>query len=87
MATTLIRSRAMLSPTKGAYRVETVPDRAVLQEDGLIAAVGSFEALHARYRDTPVLGTGNEVLLPGFVNAHHHVGLTPVQLGSPDMPL
>jgi len=27
------------------------------------------------------------VLLPGFVNAHHHVGMTPVQLGSPDMPL
>ena len=27
------------------------------------------------------------MLLPGFVNAHHHVGLTPVQLGSPDMPL
>jgi len=25
--------------------------------------------------------------LPGFVNGHHHVGLTPVQLGSPDMPL
>jgi cytosine/adenosine deaminase-related metal-dependent hydrolase len=26
-------------------------------------------------------------MLPGFVNGHHHVGLTPVQLGSPDMPL
>ncbi len=30
---------------------------------------------------------GNEIMLPGFVNGHHHVGLTPVQLGSPDMPL
>ena len=35
----------------------------------------------------PVIGTGNEIMLPGFVNGHHHVGLTPVQLGSPDMPL
>ena len=35
----------------------------------------------------PVIGTGNEILLPGFINGHHHVGLTPVQLGSPDMPL
>ena len=26
-------------------------------------------------------------MLPGFVNGHHHVGLTPVQLGSPDLPL
>ena len=36
---------------------------------------------------SPVIGSGNEVMLPGFVNGHHHVGLTPVQLGSPDMPL
>jgi len=35
----------------------------------------------------PVLGTGRQVLLPRFVNAHHHIGLIPVQLGSPDMPL
>jgi cytosine/adenosine deaminase-related metal-dependent hydrolase len=35
----------------------------------------------------PVIGNGKEILLPGFVNGHHHVGLTPVQLGSPDMPL
>ena len=34
-----------------------------------------------------MIGTGEEILLPGFINGHHHVGLTPVQLGSPDMPL
>ena len=33
------------------------------------------------------LGSPDHVVLPGFVNGHHHVGLTPVQLGSPDMPL
>lgn len=27
------------------------------------------------------------VMLPGFVNSHHHVGLTPLQLGTPDLPL
>lgn len=27
------------------------------------------------------------MVTPGFVNAHHHVGLTPLQLGSPDLPL
>ena len=41
----------------------------------------------ARHPDAPVIGDGEQVLLPGFVNGHHHVGLTPVQLGSPDMPL
>ena len=87
MGTTLIRSKAALNPTAGQYAVATIADGAVLQEDGVIAALGTYEDLHRRYPGTPVIGTGNEVLLPGFVNAHHHVGLTPVQLGSPDMPL
>ena len=87
MAQTLIRSKAALAPTAGAYDVKTIPDGAVLQDDGIIAEVGSYEALHRKYPNTPVVGTGNEILLPAFVNGHHHVGLTPVQLGSPDMPL
>src|ERR1700752_3491890 len=29
----------------------------------------------------------DHVVLPGFVNAHHHVGLTPLQAGSPDRHL
>lgn len=85
--TTLIRSKAALCPTAGAYDVKTLPDHAVIQEDGIIVESGTYEALHRKYPNTPVVGTGDEILLPGFVNGHHHVGLTPLQLGSPDMPL
>jgi 5-methylthioadenosine/S-adenosylhomocysteine deaminase len=87
LATTLIRSRAMISRTIDRHHWEEVSDGAVLQEDGVIVATGTYEALQKRYPNTPVLGTGKEIMLPGFVNGHHHVGLTPVQLGSPDMPL
>ena len=87
MTVSLIRSRAMITRTLDRQRWEELADGAVLQEDGVIAAVGTYADLSRRYPDAPVLGSGNEVLLPGFVNAHHHVGLTPVQLGSPDMPL
>jgi 5-methylthioadenosine/S-adenosylhomocysteine deaminase len=87
LATSLIRSRAMISRTIDRHRWEEVTDGAVLQEDGVIVATGTYEALKKRYPNTPILGTGKEILLPGFVNGHHHVGLTPVQLGSPDMPL
>jgi 5-methylthioadenosine/S-adenosylhomocysteine deaminase len=87
LATSLIRSRAMISRTIDRHLWEEVTDGAVLQEDGVIVAIGTYEALKKRYPNTPVLGTGREILLPGFVNGHHHVGLTPVQLGSPDMPL
>jgi cytosine/adenosine deaminase-related metal-dependent hydrolase len=77
----------MISRTIDRHHWEEVTDGAVLQEDGVIVTTGTYEALKKRYPNTPVLGTGKEILLPGFVNGHHHVGLTPVQLGSPDMPL
>jgi len=59
----------------------------VLQEDGIIVETGTYHDLSRRFPDAPVIGSGNEIMLPGFVNGHHHIGLTPVQLGSPDMPL
>jgi 5-methylthioadenosine/S-adenosylhomocysteine deaminase len=87
MGTSLIRSRAMIIRTEGRHAWQEIADGAVLQEDGIIAAIGTYDDLHRRYPTMPVIGTGREILLPGFVNGHHHVGLTPVQLGSPDMPL
>jgi len=87
MTASLIRSRALITRSIDRERVEEIPGGAVLQEDGVIAAVGTFDDLRKRYPHTAVVGTGREILIPGFVNGHHHVGLTPVQLGSPDMPL
>jgi 5-methylthioadenosine/S-adenosylhomocysteine deaminase len=87
MATSLIRSRIMITRALDRYRWEEIPDGAVLQEDGIITATGSYAQLKSKNPHVPVFGTGDEILLPGFVNGHHHIGLTPVQLGSPDMPL
>lgn len=87
MAVSLVRSRSMMTKVVSRSSWEEVADGAVLQEDGIIAEVGTYDDLHRRHPTVPVIGTGREILLPGFVNGHHHVGLTPVQLGSPDMPL
>ena len=87
MAASLIRSRAMITRTLSRTECEEIADGAILQEDGIITAVGTYAELSAKHPAVPVIGTGREILLPGFVNGHHHVGLTPVQLGSPDMPL
>jgi len=87
MATSLVRSRAAITGTKDRFTWNEIKDGAVLQEDGVIVDVGTYDDLHRKHPTVPVIGTGKEVLLPGFVNGHHHVGLTPVQLGSPDMPL
>ena len=87
MPTSLIRSRATITGVKDRFTWNEIKDGAVLQEDGVIVAVGTYDDLHRKHPTVPVIGTGKEILLPGFVNGHHHVGLTPVQLGSPDMPL
>ena len=87
MPASLIRSRAMITHAQDRHRWNEVRDGAVLQEDGIIAEIGTYAKLSRKHPELPVIGSGNEILLPGFVNGHHHVGLTPVQLGSPDMPL
>ncbi len=87
MSSSIIRSRATLTRTLDRHRCETIADGAVLQEDGIIQEVGTFADLSRRLPGTPVFGTGREIMVPGFVNAHHHVGLTPLQLGAPDMSL
>ena len=87
MTTSIIRSRAMITRAIDRAACEEVIGGAVLQEDGVILETGTYEDFARRFPTTPVQGSGNEIMLPGFVNAHHHIGLTPVQLGSPDMPL
>jgi 5-methylthioadenosine/S-adenosylhomocysteine deaminase len=83
----IIRSKSMITGVKNRTEVSIVEGGAVLQRDGIIAEVDTFERLRQRFPDAPVIGSGAQILFPGFVNSHHHVGLTPLQLGSPDMPL
>jgi 5-methylthioadenosine/S-adenosylhomocysteine deaminase len=87
LSASLIRSRAMITHAIDRHSWNEVAGGAVLQEDGVIAAIGTYAELSAKHPSVPVVGTGREILLPGFINGHHHVGLTPLQLGSPDMPL
>ena len=87
MAASLIRSRAMITHAIDRHRWAEIADGAVLQEDGTITAIGTYAELSRQHPTVPVIGSDNDILLPGFINGHHHVGLTPVQLGSPDMPL
>ena len=62
-------------------------DAGILIRDGVIARLGPVEELRAASPEAVVEGGPRFAITPGFVNAHHHVGLTPLQLGSPDHPL
>jgi 5-methylthioadenosine/S-adenosylhomocysteine deaminase len=87
MPASLIRSRALITEALDRHRWNEIADGAVLQEDGTVTAIGTYAELGRKHPNVPVIGAGNGILLPGFINGHHHGGLTPVQLGSPDMPL
>jgi 5-methylthioadenosine/S-adenosylhomocysteine deaminase len=87
MPSSLIRGKYVVARVESRTQARVILDGAVFQRDGVVVEVGPCEELRARHRPDEVLGSGEEVVLPGFVNAHHHVGLTPLQLGSPDHPL
>ena len=87
MSASIVRAKHVITGVKDRHEWNQIDDGAVLVEYGRVRAIGPFSEIQAAHPDLPVHGTGRQILLPGFVNGHHHIGLTPVQLGSPDMPL
>ena len=87
MAATLVRGKYIITRVTGPASAETLTESAVLVQDGAIAEIGSFQELKAAHPETEVVGSSNYVVMPGLVNDHFHVGLTPFQLGAPDLPL
>ncbi len=87
MASTLLRGKYVICKVTGPSSAEVVSDGAVLQRDGEIVEVGAYQDLKARHPDAPVIGGPRYVVMPGLVNDHFHVGLSPFQLGAPDLPL
>jgi 5-methylthioadenosine/S-adenosylhomocysteine deaminase len=67
--------------------VHSVTDGAVLVADGQVLAVGPTQRLRAENLEVPTVGGPQFVALPGLVDSHHHVGLTPTQLGVPSESL
>ena len=87
MKAILVKGRAVIRGVDATGQVEEVTGGALLIRDGEIAALGTTADLSRQAPEAAVVGGDDFVVLPGFVNAHHHVGLTPLQLGSPDLPL
>lgn len=87
MPSSLVRGRYVICHARDERNPLIVEDGAVFQSQGSIVDIGKFDDLAKKYAPDEILGDAESVVLPGFVNAHHHVGLTPFQLGSPDRKL
>lgn len=84
---TLILGAHVLTGFDSESRAQWRPDSGVVVRGGAIREIGRTDDLAGRYSSAPVVGGPGYLVLPGMVNAHHHVGLTPFQLGSLDQPL
>ncbi|MYI70232.1 MAG: amidohydrolase family protein, partial [Boseongicola sp. SB0673_bin_14] len=60
---------------------------AILIEGDRIAEIGPARALRHVHPGLSETGGKGRVAIPGLINAHHHVGLTPFQMGARDQPL
>src|SRR5438067_10258624 len=87
MALSLIRGKYVICKIRSRTAADVIEDGAVVQRDGTILAVGPYAALAQQYQPDETFGSAEHVVMPGLVNSHHHVGLTPFQLGSPDYAL
>ena len=87
MTFTLVQADHILAGFDSHGTPDLRPDSALLIEAGTIREIGDARALERAYPQAARIGGRGFVAMPGLVNAHHHVGLTPLQLGSPDHPL
>ena len=67
----IMRGRHLLTDAR-LKAAGLIADGAIAIVDGLVAAVGSFSEISARYPDLRVLGDGSQLLLPGLGDAHSH---------------
>ncbi|MDG4889752.1 amidohydrolase family protein [Mesorhizobium sp. WSM4887] len=83
----LIRGRQVFSHPTTRHDWHVVENGGLLVAGDTILDVGEFQGLREANPGATVIGDGSHVILPGFVNSHHHIGLTTIQLGVPDLPL
>ncbi|MCZ6535824.1 MAG: amidohydrolase family protein [Chloroflexi bacterium] len=87
MSSTLVRGKYVVRKITGPDSADVVSDGAVFQRDGEIVEVGRYEDLKNRHPEAEVIGSPNYVVMPGLVDSHSHLGLTPCQLGALDNTL
>ena len=81
----LVRGRYVVSDPSLLPAHGMLEDAALLLEGGTVKETGPWRTLVERYPDAAIYGSERHLVLPGFVNAHHHGrGLSGVQLGIAD---
>ena len=85
MTQTLIRGRYVVTDPNGLPDSGLSEDAAILVDGEKVLEVGAWAELGTRHPAVEVIGSDHHLVLPGFVNTHHHGrGLPGLQLGMHD---
>lgn len=87
MTSSLIYGKYLISSADKHGNSQVIPNGALYQVDGNILDIGTISDLRRRYSADEEIGSMGQLVIPGLINAHHHIGLTPFQLGNLDLPL
>lgn len=87
MTVSIVSARWIITGVTDGGLPKMIDDGAIAFEDGLVLSVGQKSEIIAAYPKAGVTTHTNHMIIPGLVNSHHHLGLTPLQLGAPDYPL
>ena len=87
MLSSLVCAKYALTEVSGRDKWKVVENAAIMQRNGIIMEIGHERDIREKYPELPAEGGADMVMIPGMVNSHHHIGLTPLQLGVPDLPL
>jgi 5-methylthioadenosine/S-adenosylhomocysteine deaminase len=87
MVELIVQASTVVTGVQDRHTPIIVENGAVLSRDGVIVAVGTLDEMKQLAPAAEIKLYPDHMMLPGFVNSHHHVGMTPLQLGSPDHAL
>ncbi len=81
---TLVRGKYVITDA-AARETGIIEDGAVLVEGKYVRATGRFAELRQLHPEAAVVGDGQQLVLPGLIDAHSHGrGLSPLQKGVPN---
>ena len=87
MTTTILSARWIVSGVNNTNDVEIHENAGIVFKDNIILDVGAIEMIKTKFPSAEIKNYSDHIIIPGLVNSHHHIGLTPLQLGAPDYSL
>ena len=87
MTTQILSARWVVTGAKSATEPAIIENGAIASEDGVVLAVGPVSEIRAAYPGADEASYPHHLIMPGLVNSHHHLGITPLQHGAPDYAL